>query len=98
MKGRSTKGAYLVLCECTDPSVEEEFNDWYTNTHLHDIVGTGLFTRALRYEAANACGELEEEEAALAAGHRRLLDERQGSEVAGRLEDLFAEGGVMVRP
>ena len=52
MKGTTGNGIYWVLVECTDPSQEEEFNDWYTNTHLAEFIGTGLFHSAYRYQAA----------------------------------------------
>ena len=52
MNGQSSKGIYVVLSECNDPSREEEFNQWYTHTHLADVLSLGIFHRAWRYEAA----------------------------------------------
>jgi hypothetical protein len=33
---------------------EDEFNDWYNNQHLADIVAVGGFARARRYEISGA--------------------------------------------
>lgn len=39
-----------VESNCCDPSRENEFNDWYDNVHLPDILETPGFLRAVRYE------------------------------------------------
>ena len=43
---------WLLVAEtnCTDPSREKEFNRWYDNIHLPDILETPGFIRATRYE------------------------------------------------
>lgn len=51
MYGERTNGIYLVLSHCDDPAKEPEFNDWY-DAHLGEMVATGLFHRATRYELA----------------------------------------------
>ena len=45
-----------VESNCADPSREGEYNDWYDNTHLPDILETPGFVRAARYEN-NSPGE-----------------------------------------
>ena len=42
-----------VEANCCDPSREYEFNDWYNNVHLPDILETPGFVRAMRYENTN---------------------------------------------
>lgn len=42
-----------VESNCYDPSREKEFNDWYNNIHLPDILETPGFVRAVRYENTN---------------------------------------------
>jgi hypothetical protein len=42
-----------VESNCCDPSREKEFNDWYDNIHLPDILETPGFVRAMRYENTN---------------------------------------------
>ena len=42
-----------VESNCCDPSREKEFNDWYDNVHLPDILETPGFLRAVRYENTN---------------------------------------------
>jgi hypothetical protein len=39
----------LVDVHCTDASREEEFNDWYTNIHVADVLDTPGFMAAKRY-------------------------------------------------
>ncbi len=44
------KWIILVGTNCSDPAQEKEFNDWYDNTHLPDVLETPGFIRATRYE------------------------------------------------
>lgn len=44
------KWVNLVETNCVDPSREQEFNDWYTNIHLPDVLETPGFMAATRYE------------------------------------------------
>lgn len=39
-----------VLSNCTDPSREKEFNEWYNNVHLADVLETPGIVSAVRYE------------------------------------------------
>ena len=39
----------MVETFCTDPSREDEFNDWYTNTHLPDALSSPGLLAARRY-------------------------------------------------
>ena len=39
-----------VESRCSDPSQEEEFNRWYDETHLPDVLETPGILRATRYE------------------------------------------------
>ena len=39
----------VVESNCTDPSKEKEFNDWYDNVHLPDVLETPGFQAATRY-------------------------------------------------
>lgn len=43
---------WLLVAEtnCSDPSREKEFNHWYDNIHVPDILETPGFIRATRYE------------------------------------------------
>lgn len=40
---------YLVLTNCRNSAREEEFNHWYTEIHLPDVLGVPGFRRATRY-------------------------------------------------
>lgn len=43
------KAVLLVLTNPSDPDHEEEFNEWYTNTHLPDLLAIDGFVGATRY-------------------------------------------------
>ena len=44
------KWFYVVETNCNDVAREAEFNDWYDNIHLPDILETPGFIKATRYE------------------------------------------------
>ncbi len=44
-------GAQLVFTNCNDPTREQEFNDWYNDTHIPDVLDTGCFHTAYRYQS-----------------------------------------------
>ncbi len=46
------KWLLLVGTNCSDAEREDEFNDWYDNTHLPDVLETPGFLGATRYENA----------------------------------------------
>jgi len=48
------KHLFVVLSNCVDGGDEEEFNDWYTNTHLKDILTVPGYVRATRYKLSSA--------------------------------------------
>lgn len=43
------RGIRLAFTECSDPSREEEFNRWYTHTHLPDLSRAHGFVRSRRF-------------------------------------------------
>ncbi len=43
------KGIYMVFTECTDPDREEEFNRWYSHTHLPDLSAAKGYVRSRRF-------------------------------------------------
>jgi hypothetical protein len=48
---RPTRGLLLVLSNCKDPARDAEFNRWYEDMHVADILDTGAFHTAYRYES-----------------------------------------------
>ena len=46
---KPTLGILLVLSNCKDPAREQEFNRWYEDVHIPDILDTGAFHTAYRY-------------------------------------------------
>jgi hypothetical protein len=43
------KGILIVQSHPADPSVEDEYNDWYTNTHLPEVCSVPGVVGARRY-------------------------------------------------
>jgi hypothetical protein len=50
------KATVLVFTNCADPARENEFNDWYDNTHVPDVLETPGFVSCTRYELAGDPG------------------------------------------
>ena len=48
---RPTLGILLVLSDCKDTADEDEFNRWYEDVHIPDILDTGAFHTAYRYQS-----------------------------------------------
>ena len=48
---RPVRGIMAVMVNCPDPSRDEEFNDWFNDVHIPDVLDTGLFHTAYRFEA-----------------------------------------------
>jgi hypothetical protein len=48
---RPARGILAVLLNCRDAAREDEFNRWYSDVHIPDILDTGLFHTAYRYES-----------------------------------------------
>jgi hypothetical protein len=44
------KWLLVVETNCTDPSKEKEFNQWYNKTHIPDLLSTPGILSATRYE------------------------------------------------
>jgi hypothetical protein len=44
------KAIVLVFTECSDATREQEFNDWYNNTHIPDMLQAAGFVGATRYQ------------------------------------------------
>ena len=48
---KPTLGILLVLSNCKDSSKEREFNQWYEDIHISDILDAGGFHTTYRYES-----------------------------------------------
>ena len=51
------KGIMVVQSRPSDPAREDEFNDWYSNTHLPEIRAVPGFVAARRYKVHDASAE-----------------------------------------
>lgn len=52
-----SRGIFVAFTKCADPSREEEFNRWYTHTHLPDLSATKGFVSARRFVSRSPEGE-----------------------------------------
>ena len=50
------KGIMVVRSEPVDPAHEDEFNDWYDNTHIPEITAVPGFVSARRYKTHGGSG------------------------------------------
>ena len=50
---RPTRGIMAVMFNCNDSEREEELNQWYGDVHIPDILDSGLWHTAYRYESTN---------------------------------------------
>ena len=89
---------WLVIIEssCSDPEREDEFNDWYNNTHLADVLETPGVVSATRYEnIAPSAGqgkylaayEIEAED--FQAVMKAVGENMEKKKAAGRFSDLL---------
>ena len=49
MDGRTPQGILVVFSICSDPAKEKDFNRWYDETHIPDVLGTGAYQAATRW-------------------------------------------------
>lgn len=48
-----TKYLLFAFSDCKDPKREDEFNDWYDNTHMPDMLEVPGFIQATRWVSAD---------------------------------------------
>jgi len=93
---RPVRGILLVLSNCKDPAREAEFNRWYEDIHVADILETGAFQTAYRYESldpqatqAKYLALYETEQSDPAKAREALGKARADWEKRGRLSDTI---------
>ena len=55
-----TKGLYVAFTNCSDPARHEEYNRWYSHTHIPDLSGARGLLRANRFvnlQPSNGSGQ-----------------------------------------
>jgi len=45
-----TTGLFIIESSCSAPDRERDFNEWYERIHIPDLLGTGLFHTAHRFQ------------------------------------------------
>jgi hypothetical protein len=97
-KGTSRMARYLLFAfsDCKDPAREEEFNDWYDNVHLPDMLEVEGLVKATRWMTAeNAEGQqrrylalYEVETDNIEELNERIKEKGMWTVKAGRFSDL----------
>jgi|WetSurMetagenome_2_1015567.scaffolds.fasta_scaffold149190_4 hypothetical protein len=79
-------GKYILKVEanCKDQAREAEFNDWYNNIHIPDVLETKGFVRSIRYELLEPAPD----KGRYVAVHEIETDD---------LDDLFARHGANMK-
>ena len=86
-----SKGVFIVFTNVTNPEHDEDYNDWYDNTHLADVVKVPGFVAATRYRVSEAQAKGMEPQ------HRYLsIYEVEGDDLQGALDTLGRAGRNMV--
>ena len=106
MDGNKPKGLLAVLSNCKDPAREAEFNKWYNEVHVPDILGTGAFKSASRWTATwdyTWAGKPQTKYVALYETDRNALDAQQvlgktspQRREAGRMSPLLTDTSLLV--
>ena len=96
-----SKWIVLIEANCADPDREEEFNEWYNQVHLPDVLETPGVVRAVRYEKIDPAGgrgrylaayevEADDLQAVFAASERNTQKKR----AEGRMSELLQVASV----
>jgi hypothetical protein len=87
----------FVFSDCNDPAREEEFNDWYDNVHLPDMLQVEGLVKATRWMTAeNAVGQQRrylaiyevETEDSIETLNEKIKERGMWTMKAGRFSDL----------
>lgn len=94
--GNMTKYLLFAFSDCIDPSREDEFNEWYDNIHIPDMLETPGMIRATRWVNASpkenqrrkylALYELEADD--IDEFDRKVQEIGKGTVERGRFSDL----------
>jgi hypothetical protein len=88
------KAIVLVYTNCADPAREAEFNEWYNNTHVPDMLQAEGFVAATRYQLLGEPGPGQGKFLAV----YEVEAEELGKAFAGvqkRLADVTAQGRII---
>lgn len=88
------KWVVVVESNCGDPKREAEFNRWYNDVHVPDVLETPGVVRASRYEAVDAAGSkylalYEIEANDLQAVMKAIGENLEKKRAQGRMSDLL---------
>jgi len=86
----------LVMTRCTDPAREAEFNKWYDDVHLPDVLSVPHFVAAQRYKLAGPANKNEPEAQYLAVYELDTDDTRSAMKALGeRMPQWTAAGRII---
>lgn len=81
------KGIMVVQSRPSDPGREDEFNDWYTNTHLPEIRAVPGFVAARRYRVHDGGADP-------SARSYLAIYEIEADDLAGPIQELAARSAA----
>jgi hypothetical protein len=86
----------LVLTTCTEPAREEEFNRWYNEVHVGDILAIPHFLAAQRFERVGRPNPNEPEATYLAVYELDTSDAAVAAKALGEgVRELAAKGRMI---
>ncbi len=53
MEGRFPSAIRVVRTNCTDPTQDASFNEWYDGVHTPEVLSSGMVSRVVRYQNAD---------------------------------------------
>jgi hypothetical protein len=85
------KAMLVVLTNPASPDAEDEYNDWYDNTHLHDVVDVEGFVSAQRFRFV----DIESIADRGAPSHRYLaLYQVEGDDIGAVADAMLSRAGT----
>ena len=46
---KETKSLFFILCNCSDPAKEADFNEWYMREHIPDVMSSKVYHSGVRW-------------------------------------------------
>ncbi len=91
MEGREHTGVLVIMNATKDPAKAAEWNDWYENVHMPEILATKVFSTASRFKAMPGAKTLGD-------STNLALYETSRQDVAGAWDDLRTALGANPQP
>ncbi|HZU77678.1 MAG TPA: DUF4286 family protein [Dehalococcoidia bacterium] len=91
-----TGGVLLVMSRCTDPAREDEFNRWYNEVHVPDLLKLDHFVAAQRFKVSGRPNRNEPDAVYMALYELDTDDTAAAMKVLGEgVRELQAQGRMI---